>query len=97
MNIDGLGQETVELLFEQNLVKNVADLYTLTFDQLYALESFKEKKAQNILKGLEASKQMPFHSVLFALGIRYVGETVAKKLATHFKNIEELSKATKMS
>lgn len=94
MNIDGLGEETIDLLYEQNLAKNIADLYELTYDDLFALESFKEKKSQNIIDGLVASKEIPFERVLFALGIRYVGETVAKKLAKHFKNMEAIQMAT---
>lgn len=94
MNIDGLGEETIDLLFEQNLAKNIANLYELTYEQLFELESFKEKKSQNIIDGLIASKEVPFERVLFALGIRYVGETVAKKLAKHFKNIEAIQQAS---
>ncbi|PCJ85734.1 MAG: DNA ligase (NAD(+)) LigA [Flavobacteriales bacterium] len=94
MNIDGIGQETIELLYQKGLAKNIGDLYDLTFEKLFDLESFKEKKAQNILNGLEASKQIPFENVLFALGIRYVGETVAKKLAKHFKTIDNLMSAS---
>ena len=94
MNIDGLGEETIDLLVDKNLIKNSADLYELTFEQLVALEGFKEKKVQNILDGLVESKQVPFERVLFAVGIRYVGETVAKKLAKHFKNIENIAHAT---
>ena len=94
MNIDGLGEETIDLLFEQGLVKNSADLYELKFEDLLNLESFKEKKSQNIIEGLEASKQIPFERVLYAIGIRYVGETVAKKLARHFKTIDHLKNAT---
>ena len=94
MNIDGLGEETIDLLVDQNLIKNSADLYELTFEQLFALEGFKEKKVQNILSGLDKSKEVPFERVLFAIGIRYVGETVAKKLAKHFKNIENIAHAT---
>ena len=94
MNIDGLGEETIDLLVDQNLIKNSADLYELTFEQLFALEGFKEKKVQNILSGLDKSKEVPFERVLFAIGIRYVGETVAKKLAKHFKNIENIANAT---
>jgi len=90
MNIEGLGEETIELLFNNNLVENVADLYDLTYEQLFNLESFKEKKAQNILDGLEESRNIPFERVLFALGIRFVGETVAKKLAKYFKSIDKL-------
>lgn len=94
MDIDGLGEETIDLLYENNLVKNIGDLYDLTYDQLFALESFKEKKSQNIIDGLLKSKEIPFERVLFALGIRYVGETVAKKLARHFKSIEAIIAAS---
>lgn len=94
MNIDGLGAETIDLLYQQNLVRNVADLYDLTFDQLLALERMAEKSANNLLKGLQDSKNIPFERVLFALGIRFVGETVAKKLTAAFKNIDSLSKAS---
>lgn len=94
MNIDGLGEETIDLLFENNLARNSADLYELTYEQLFELESFKEKKSQNIIDGLIASKQIPFERVLYAIGIRYVGETVAKKLARHFKNIDNIINAT---
>jgi len=93
MNIDGLGEETIDLLFEQGLVKNSADLYELKFEDLLNLESFKEKKSQNIIEGLIASKQIPFERVLYAIGIRYVGETVAKKLARYFKTIDNLKNA----
>lgn len=94
MDIDGLGGETIDLLVESNLVKNSADLYVLTYDQLFELNSFKEKKSQNIIDGLIASKQIPFERVLYAVGIRYVGETVAKKLAKHFKNIDAIINAS---
>jgi DNA ligase (NAD+) len=94
MNIDGLGEETIDLLYEQGLAKNIGDLYELTYEQLFGLESFKEKKSQNIIDGLIASKQIPFERVLFALGIRFVGETVAKKLAKHFKSIVAIQNAT---
>jgi DNA ligase (NAD+) len=94
MNIDGLGEETIDLLHEEGLVKNIADLYELTYEQLFDLESFKEKKSQNIIDGLIASKQIPFERVLFALGIRFVGETVAKKLAKHFKSIDAIRNAS---
>lgn len=92
-NIDGLGEETIDLLFEQGLAKNIADLYELNFDQLFELESFKEKKSQNIIDGLLASKQIPFERVLYGIGIRFVGETVAKKLARQFKNIDNIKNA----
>jgi DNA ligase (NAD+) len=94
MNIDGLGEETIDLLYEQGLAKNIADLYELSFDQLFELESFKEKKSQNIIEGLVTSKQIPFERVLYGIGIRYVGETVAKKLAKQFKNIDNIINAS---
>jgi DNA ligase (NAD+) len=93
MNIDGLGSETVDLLFSKGLVKNVADLYDLTFDQVIDLERMAEKSANNLLKGIVDSKQISFERVLFAVGIRFVGETVAKQLAKSFKNIEALALA----
>jgi DNA ligase (NAD+) len=93
MNIDGLGEETIDLLYEQGLVKNISDLYELTYEQLIALDTFQEKKSKNIIDGLITSKQIPFERVLYAIGIRYVGETVAKKLAKHFKNIDAIKNA----
>jgi DNA ligase (NAD+) len=93
MNIDGLGAETVDMLYEKGLVGNLADLYDLTFDQVVSLDRMAEKSADNLIKGLEASKQIPFERLLFALGIRYVGETVAKKLAKHFKTIKAIQEA----
>ncbi|ABG58585.1 NAD-dependent DNA ligase LigA [Cytophaga hutchinsonii] len=94
MNIDGIGSETIELLYQKKLIRNVADLYTLTYDQLIQLDRFGEKSVTNVLNGIEASKQTPFKSVLFAIGIRYVGSTVAEKLALHFKSINALEKAS---
>ena len=94
MNIDGLGAETVDLLYAKGLVKTIADLYDLTFDQVVELDRMADKSANNIISGLEVSKTMPFERVLFALGIRFVGETVAKKLAKHFKTIENLKVAS---
>ncbi|MFV0531205.1 MAG: NAD-dependent DNA ligase LigA [Flavobacteriales bacterium] len=94
MDIEGLGGETVELLYKNNLVQNVADLYELKVEQIIPLERMAEKSAQNIIEGVEASKEKPFEKVLYGLGIRFVGETVAKKLTMHFKNIEMLQKAT---
>ncbi|MCU4155790.1 NAD-dependent DNA ligase LigA [Carboxylicivirga sp. A043] len=94
MNIDGLGIETIDLLYKNGFVKNVADLYELHPMQLSGLERMGTKSANNILEGLEASKQIIFARVLFALGIRYVGETVAKKLASAFKSIDNLMAAT---
>ncbi len=93
MNIDGIGAETVELLYDAKLVTNYADLYDLKLEDLLPLERIAQKSAENILNGIEASKQNPFEKVLFALGIRYVGETVAKKLAKHFKNIDAIIQA----
>lgn len=94
MNIDGLGGETVALLYKNNLVKDYSDLYTLTIQDIVPLERMAQKSAENLINGIEASKSIPFEKVLFALGIRYVGETVAKKLAKHYKNIDALSQAT---
>ncbi|GGF68251.1 NAD-dependent DNA ligase LigA [Wenyingzhuangia marina] len=90
MNIDGLGAETVDLLCKEKLIENYADLYDLKAEQIIPLERMAEKSANNMVAGIEASKQMPFEKVLFALGIRFVGETVAKKLAKAFKNIDDL-------
>lgn len=96
MDIEGLGGETVTLLFNNNLVKNYADLYELKKDQIIPLERMAEKSAENMINGIEKSKVIPFESVLFALGIRYVGETVAKKLAKHYKSIENIANASLM-
>ncbi len=108
MNIDSLGEGKIEMLYDNNLVLNIADLYDLKYEQLFGLEkifpanenkkerkvSFKDKTVKNILNGIEASKQVPFERVLYALGIRYVGETVAKKLAYFNKNIDNIKNAT---
>lgn len=94
MNIDGLGAETIQLLFKEGLVHNYADLYELREAQIIPLERMAEKSAQNIIAGIEKSKAVPFEKVLFALGIRFVGETVAKKLAKHFKSIDNLLQAS---
>ncbi|WP_281980422.1 NAD-dependent DNA ligase LigA [Tenacibaculum mesophilum] len=93
MDIDGLGGETVDLLRKEGLIKNYADLYDLTVAQVVPLERMAEKSAQNMIEGIEKSKEIPFEKVLFALGIRFVGETVAKKLAKHFKSIDNLMNA----
>jgi len=93
MNVDGLGAETVDLLFSKGLIKNIADLYDLRFDQVIDLDRMAEKSVNNLLKGIEDSKQITFERVLFAIGIRFVGETVAKQLAKAFKNIEALALA----
>lgn len=96
MDIDGLGGETVALLYNAGLVSNYADLYELTKEQIIPLERMAEKSAENLINGIENSKKIPFESVLYALGIRYVGETVAKKLAKHYKNIDALAAASLM-
>lgn len=93
MDIEGLGGETVELLRKEGLIQNYADLYDLKVEQVIPLERMAEKSAQNMIDGIEKSKQIPFEKVLFALGIRFVGETVAKKLAKHFKSIDHLMTA----
>jgi DNA ligase (NAD+) len=104
MNIDSLGEGKIEILIDQNLIKNASDIYSLTSDKLLGLEkihideetgkerkiSFKEKTVQNILDGIENSKKQPFSKVLFATGIRFVGETTAQKLTSYFKNIDSL-------
>jgi DNA ligase (NAD+) len=94
MDIEGLGGETVALLFNNGLVHNYADLYELTVEQILPLERMAQKSAENLVNGVGNSKNIPFERVLFALGIRYVGETVAKKLAKHYKSIDALSQAS---
>lgn len=94
MNIEGLGSETVDLLVSKELVTNVADLYELTFDQVVNLDRMADKSANNLLFGVRDSVQIPFERVLFALGIRFVGETVAKQLAKAFKSIDRLEQAS---
>ena len=93
MDIDGLGGETVTLLYKNGLVSNYADLYDLKKEQVLPLERMAEKSADNLMKSIEQSKEIAFERVLFALGIRFVGETVAKKLAKHYKNIDALMRA----
>ena len=107
MNIDGLGEGKVDLLVESGLIVRPADLYSLTYDQLLGLEksyrigeeervvAFRDKTVRNLLDGIEKSKETPFERVLFALGIRYVGETSAKKIARHFRSLAAIGKATK--
>ena len=108
MNIDSLGEGKIELLFDRSLLRNAADLYDLNYHQLFGLEkeivnddgtirkiSFREKTAENIIKGIEESKTVPFYRVLFAIGIRFVGATTAKKLVAHFKNMQALMQANK--
>lgn len=94
MDIDSLGEQTIRQLFELGLLRTPADLYDLTKADLLRLEKVKDKSAQNMLDGIEQSKAVPFESVLFAIGIRYVGKTVAEKLARHFKNIDSIMTAT---
>lgn len=94
MDIEGLGGETVTLFVNNGLIGNYADLYELKKEQLLPLERMAEKSADNIIQGIEKSKEIPFERVLFALGIRYVGETVAKKLARHFKSIDAIVNAS---
>ncbi len=95
MDIDSLGEKTIEQLYVLGLVKSPADLYDLKKEDLLRLEGFKEKSAQNLLAGIDKSREVPFESVLFAIGIRYVGKTVAEKLARYFKTIEKVAAATK--
>lgn len=94
MNIEGLGTETINLLYNKGLLRNIADIYDLKFSDLVNFERMGEKSANNLLNSIEKSKQVPFERVLFALGIRFVGETVAKKLAAYFKSINALQHAT---
>lgn len=94
MNIDGLGAETVTLLYNNGLIHNYADLYELKMEQILPLDRMAQKSAENLIHGIEESKQIPFENVLYALGIRYVGETVAKKLAKYYKKIDALATAT---
>ena len=93
MNIDGLGPETVDMFYRLGLIKNTADLYDLKADDIKNLDRMGVKSAENIINGIMASKNVPFERVLFALGIRFVGETVAKKIAKSFMDIEELENA----
>ena len=95
MNIDGLGNETIELLFKNGLIRNYFDLYKLKREDLIPLERMADKSVDNIFKGLEDSKKIDFDRVLFALGIRYVGSTVAKKIVRQFKSIEKLISSNK--
>lgn len=95
MNIDGIGEETIDLFFERGMVHDIADLYSLTTEQIMQLPGFKQKSAQNIVDGISASVQVPWERVLFAIGIRYVGETTAKKIARRFTDIDALRSARK--
>jgi DNA ligase (NAD+) len=94
MNIDGLGTETIDLFYQAGLIKDIADLYTLKAMDICRLEGLGEKSAVSIVHGIEDSKKVPFERVLFAIGIRFVGETVAKILARAFKSMEALENAT---
>jgi DNA ligase (NAD+) len=94
MNIDGMGEETIEQLFDAGLLKNCADIYSLQASEILRLERFAEKSVNNLLDGIQASKTVPFERVLFALGIRFVGETVAKKLANHFGSLQAIRQAS---
>lgn len=94
MDIDSIGEQTIRQLYELGFVKSPADLYYLTKEHLLKLEKVKEKSAQNILEGISQSKNQPFENVLFGIGIRFVGKTVAEKLAKHFKTMDNLSRAT---
>lgn len=94
MNIDGLGPETIDLFFDNNLITDAADLYSLTKDRIAPLERLGEKSADNIIKGLEASRKVPFEKVLFAMGIRHVGETTARKIARSLETIDAIAKAS---
>ena len=93
MDIEGLGGETVALLVNEGLINNYSDLYELTKEQVIPLERMADKSADNLINGIEQSKKIPFERVLYALGIRYVGETVAKKLAKHYKSIDAIAEA----
>ena len=95
MNIDGLGDETIETLYQKKFIAHISDIYDLHLrsDELKQLGRFGEKSINNMIDGIEKSKQMPFEKVLFGLGVRYVGETVAKKLTVHFKTIDNLMTA----
>ncbi|MBT5354777.1 MAG: NAD-dependent DNA ligase LigA [Flavobacteriales bacterium] len=94
MDIDGLGVETIELLVKENLISDISDLYLLRKEQILPLERMAEKSADNLISGIESSKKIPFERLLYAIGIRFVGETVAKKLANHYTNIDDLMNST---
>jgi DNA ligase (NAD+) len=96
MNIEGLGDETIETLYQKGFIRQISDIYNLYLhsDELKKMGRFGEKSINNMLEGIEKSKQMPFQKVLFGLGVRYIGETVARKLATHFKTIDNLAAAS---
>ena len=93
MDINSLGEQTIRLLYDNDLVNDPADLYQLKYEDIFELEGFKDLSTRNLLEGIEKSKVIPFPNVLFALGIRYVGKTVAEKLAEYFGDIQSLQKA----
>ena len=93
MDIDGLGEETIDLLFNKNLIRNISDLYDLQSEQLIPLERLGEKSASNILRSIKQSVETPYPRVLYALGIRHVGETVAKTISNRFRTIDDLINA----
>lgn len=95
MNIESLGEETVELLFENGLIGNIADLYDLRIEQIASLPRLGDKSARNILQSIASSREVAFNRVLFALGIRFVGETTAKYLAAHFGSMEAIMQASR--
>src|SRR5690606_8869401 len=97
MDIEGMGDETVDTFFKRGLLRDITDIYTLKEkqDTLKQLDRFGQKSIDNMIAGIEKSKEKPFEKVLFGLGIRYVGETIAKKLATHFKTVDNLAVASK--
>ena len=90
MNIDGFGTETIERLLNENIIKTFDDIYNIKIDQLVGLERMAQKSAENLVNAINNSKSQPFHKVIYSLGIRYVGETVSKKLANHFSFISDL-------
>lgn len=94
MNIEGIGEETADLMFEEHLIRNIADIYDLTKDRIVRLERMGSRSADNIIEGIGRSKETPFPRVLFALGIRYVGETTAKKIALAFRSLDAIRKAS---
>ena len=94
MNIDGFGSETIERLLDNNIIKNFDDIYKIELNQLVDIDRMAQKSAENLINAINHSKEQPFNKVLFSLGIRYVGETVSKKLTSHFKSIDELINAS---
>lgn len=94
MNIESIGERTIEMLLEKGLLHSLSDLYRLSYEEIYALDGYQDLSTQNLLAGIESSKNVPFEQLLFALGIRYVGRTVAEKLARHFKNVDALAEAS---